>query len=155
VFVTLRTRNEALRGCVGHLEPGHGTLAQEVATCAVACATRDSRFWPVCADELCDLVIEISVLSEPVPVASIESLDPSRYGVVVSCGRRRGVLLPNVDGVHSARDQVRLAASKAGIAPEADGILLERFEVIKLREQAAGSAAEPLAPRTKSRHELN
>jgi len=150
VFVTLRARDDrALRGCVGHVEPGHATLAQEVAACAIACATRDSRFWPVCEDELCDLEIEISLLSPPARVSSVAELDPNRYGIVVSAGTRRGVLLPNVDGVSSAHDQVRLAAAKAGIAPDAEGLVLERFELVKLKERALAPAV------SKARHELN
>jgi AmmeMemoRadiSam system protein A len=145
VFVTLRAPDGGLRGCVGHLEPAHHTLAQEVAACAVACATRDSRFWPVCEGELCDLVLEISMLSPPVKIDGVDALDPHRYGVVVSSGKRRGVLLPNVDGVNSAYDQMRYAAAKAGIALDEEGLALERFEVIKLKERTS----------PKARHELN
>jgi AmmeMemoRadiSam system protein A len=144
VFVTLRGRDGALRGCVGHLEPSHTTLAQEIAACAVACATRDSRFWPVCEGELCDLVLEISMLSPPVKIDGVGALDPERYGVVVTSGTRRGVLLPNVDGVNSAYDQLRFAAAKAGIALDDDGLALERFEVIKLKEHRNPEASHEL-----------
>ena len=158
MFVTLRGRDGALRGCVGHLEPAHTTLAQEIAACAVACATRDSRFWPVCEGELCDLVLEISVLSPPVKVDGVDALDPQRYGVVVSSGARRGVLLPNVDGVNSAYDQMRHAAAKAGIALDEDGLALERFEVVKLKESGSPRArhvAQLTRPEPTSRSQPN
>jgi AmmeMemoRadiSam system protein A len=155
VFVTLRTRDGALRGCVGHLEPGYATLADEIAACAVACATRDTRFSPVGEGELSELDLEISLLSAAEPVRSANELDPDRYGVVVSAGERRGVLLPNVDGVRNAHDQVRLAATKAGIAADAEDVALARFEVIKLKDRAVAPPASRPSALPKARYELN
>jgi len=140
VFVTLRTPDGALRGCIGHIEPALPTLAEEVASCAVSSALRDTRFAPVGADELDDLRIELSLLSQCEPVTSLAELDPARYGVVVSDGNRRGVLLPDIEGVDSAVEQVRIAAKKAGIDPNRD-FDLERFEVMKLRESDAPQTA--------------
>jgi AmmeMemoRadiSam system protein A len=140
VFVTLRTRAGALRGCVGHVEPGFETLTAEVASCAVAAATRDSRFAPVALGELDGLRIELSLLTCPEPLADADALDPARYGVVVASGARRGVLLPAIEGIASAREQVRIACAKAGIAPD-EPASLARFEVLKLLEPAEiGSA---------------
>lgn len=133
VFVTLRDSEGGLRGCIGHLEPHHDTLAEEIASCAVATALHDTRFARVEADELDDLRIELSLLSPAEPVRSLAELDPARYGVIVSRGVRRGVLLPEVEGVTSAEQQVRIAARKAGLELD-DHVDLERFEVIKLRE---------------------
>lgn len=141
-FVTLRSPDGALRGCVGHVEPGFATLAAEVASCAQASATRDSRFLPVQLSELPDLRIELSLLSNPEPISGADALDPERYGVVVAAGARRGVLLPAVEGVTSARDQLRIARLKAGIESQ-EPAELARFEVIKLREPArAGNGQE-------------
>ncbi len=134
VFVTLRTAQGELRGCIGHIEPGLPTLGYEVASCAISSATRDARFAPVELDDLDGLRIEISVLSPPEPIASLDQLDPERFGVVVSSGQARGVLLPGIEGVHTARDQVRIAAAKAGLGPNAP-LQLERFEVRKLCDE--------------------
>jgi len=133
VFVTLRTGAGALRGCVGHVEAGLETLAAEVASCAVAAATRDSRFAPVALGELDDLRIELSLLSCPEPITDADALDPARYGLVVASGPLRGVLLPAIEGIASAREQVRIACVKAGIAP-GEPVSLARFEVLKLLE---------------------
>jgi AmmeMemoRadiSam system protein A len=133
VFVTLYRHGE-LRGCIGHLEPACATLAQEVATCAVASATRDTRFSPVQSDELDALEVEISVLSPPEAIADPSQLDPRRYGVVVSAGTRRGVLLPAIRGIDTARDQVRIAAAKAGLRADTPHTL-ERFAVRKVTDR--------------------
>jgi AmmeMemoRadiSam system protein A len=133
VFVTLRTRQGELRGCIGHIEPMHSTLAEEVAACAVSSAIHDTRFAPVTEHELDGLRIELSLLSAPERVTDRASLDAQRYGVVVSSGQRRGVLLPAIEGVHSVEQQLAIAARKAGIAPDAP-YAMERFEVRKLSD---------------------
>jgi AmmeMemoRadiSam system protein A len=131
VFVTLRESNGQLRGCIGRTHPSEPSLAQEVATAAQSAATSDPRFPPVTRDELGGLSFEVSVLEAPEPAAHLSDLDPDRYGVVVNAEARRGVLLPNVDGVNSAVEQVRIARHKAGIA-EGDSVRLERFRVHKV-----------------------
>jgi AmmeMemoRadiSam system protein A len=133
LFVTLRDASGGLRGCIGHVEPHHDTLAAEVASCAVAAAIHDTRFERVEPDELDDLRIELSLLSASEPVQSLAELDPARYGVIVSRGERRGVLLPEIDGVTSAAQQVSIAAKKAGLELD-EQVALQRFEVQKLRE---------------------
>jgi AmmeMemoRadiSam system protein A len=152
VFVTLRTSAAELRGCVGHVEPMFATLSQEVAACAAAAATRDTRFLPVTPGELAELLIEISLLGESQAVASVAELDPARYGVVVSSGVRRGVLLPGIDGIHTAREQVRVAAAKAGLSA-AQPLSLRRFEVTKLIEQAGAVAGA--SARARGDHDLH
>jgi hypothetical protein len=127
VFVTLR-QDEDLRGCIGHLEPTCAGLREEVATVAVASASNDPRFRPVRAEELPDLRFEISVLEPPEPVPGPEALDPRVWGVVVSSGGRRGVLLPDIDGIDTVDQQVAIARKKAGIRPS-EAVELERFRV--------------------------
>lgn len=133
VFVTLRTREGELRGCIGHLEPECQDLGEEIASCAVSAATRDPRFAPVTRAELDGLTLELSLLSKPEPVSSRAELDERRYGVVVSRGDRRGVLLPDLAGVRDVQEQLAIARKKAGIAP---GLPVEvaRFEVRKVVE---------------------
>ncbi|RMH05210.1 MAG: AmmeMemoRadiSam system protein A [Planctomycetota bacterium] len=136
VFVTLRRRDDgALRGCIGSLEPLHSDLVAETADRAVAAAFSDPRFRPVSAEELPHLAIEVSVLGRREEVAGLEDLDPTRYGVVVTGpGGRRGVLLPAIEGVETAAEQVAIARRKAGIGP-AEPVRLERFPVEKAAEE--------------------
>ena len=105
VFITLRRADGVLRGCIGHVDPLFAGLAEEVADCAAAAATQDTRFARVSPNELPNISIEVSLLSRPEPVADMSQLDPKRYGLVVSSGRARGVLLPNVPGWSAPTDR--------------------------------------------------
>ena len=134
VFVTLRSPSGELRGCIGRTQPSFEALAEEVADCAVSAATRDPRCEPVALEEVDRLRIEVSVLTPPVPVASRAELDPDRYGVVVSLGYRRGVLLPSIEGVDSVAAQLHIAAEKAGIRDD-EPYAIERFEVVKVASE--------------------
>jgi hypothetical protein len=110
-----------------------GGLAEEVAACAAAAATQDTRFPRVAPKELPSIRIEVSLLSKPEPVSDISTLDPKRYGVVVSSGRARGVLLPDVQGVDTVEEQLRIAAAK-GQLPASRAWVIERFEVQKCED---------------------
>ena len=127
VFVSLH-KHGALRGCIGTLEPTCSNAAQEVIQNAISSATRDPRFPPVQASELDDLEISVDVLSTPELIDSIAELDPKRYGVIVQSGWRRGVLLPDLEGVDTAEYQVEIARRKAGIGAH-EAVQLYRFEV--------------------------
>jgi AmmeMemoRadiSam system protein A len=127
VFVSLH-KHGALRGCIGTLEPMRSNAAQEVIQNAISAAARDPRFPPVQAGELDDLEISVDVLSPPEPIESIDELNPKRYGVIVQSGRRRGVLLPDLEGIDTAECQVEIARRKAGIGPS-EPVQLYRFEV--------------------------
>jgi len=126
-FVSLKKKGQ-LRGCIGTLIAVRPTLAEEIRDNAVSAATRDPRFEPVTLEELDDITITVDILSAPEPVSGMEDLDPSHYGVIVRSGERQGVLLPDLPGVSTAGDQVRIARQKAGIG-EGEEIRLERFEV--------------------------
>jgi MEMO1 family protein len=139
VFVTLRDARGELRGCIGHVESLYGTLAEEIAACAAAAATQDTRFARVTPDELPHLTIEISLLSKPEIVTDLSVLDPKRYGVVVSAGRARGVLLPDIEGVDTIEEQLRIAAGK-GHLPAGRTWTIERFTVQK---ECEGRPSEP------------
>lgn len=131
VFVCLKKRG-ALRGCIGTIEPVTENAAQETIRNAVAAATQDSRFPPVQESELPELEYSVDVLCAAEPVEEVGQLDPRRYGVIVSRGARRGLLLPDLEGVDTAGEQIRIAAMKAGIDPE-EGFGIERFEVRRFR----------------------
>jgi AmmeMemoRadiSam system protein A len=135
VFVTLRTLDGALRGCVGSLTPLEADVTSETRRSAVLAATRDPRFPPLRPEELGEVLFEVSVLGPPVAVTDPSELDPNRFGVVVRDPRgRRGLLLPGIPGISSAADQVRVARHKAGIADH-EPVTIERFEVEKFAEE--------------------
>jgi len=127
-FVSLHDRRGNLRGCIGTIEPQQPTVAQEVIQNAISAATRDPRFPPVQPEELEDLDVKVDVLTEPEPIDSKDQLDPKRYGVIVESGWRRGLLLPDLEGVDTAEYQVDIAMRKAGIPP-GEPMQLYRFEV--------------------------
>jgi AmmeMemoRadiSam system protein A len=135
-FVSIKTFKKELRGCIGTIEPVKETLAEELISNAVSSATRDPRFPPVSPEELAHLCYSVDVLSSPEP-AAFEELDPKIYGVIVEdeSGTRRGLLLPDLQGVETARQQVDIAARKAGIAPSTP-LKLSRFRVERFRESA-------------------
>jgi MEMO1 family protein len=131
VFVTLFAPGRELRGCIGHIGPEENVIV-EVAECAVASATGDVRFAPVTRAELDTLTVEVSLLGA-LESASVADLDPLRWGIVVSQGRRRGVLLPAIDGVDSVEDQLAVACRKGHVDRSAP-FQIERFSVLKVAE---------------------
>ncbi len=126
-FVSLH-RHGQLRGCIGTIEPTQPNIVREVIQNAISAATRDPRFPPVRPDELDDLEISVDILGEPEPVQSLADLDPVQYGVIVERGNRRGLLLPNLEGVDTVEEQVDIALRKAGIRP-GEPYRLYRFRV--------------------------
>jgi AmmeMemoRadiSam system protein A/AmmeMemoRadiSam system protein B len=133
-FVCIKTDKGRLRGCIGTIEPTRESLAEEIISNAIGAATRDPRFPPISPSELSYLRYSVDVLYEPEP-ATFDDLDPKVYGVIVedSLGARRGLLLPDIEGVETAREQVEIAARKAGIAPGLP-LKLSRFRVQRFRE---------------------
>lgn len=129
VFVSLKKYGE-LRGCIGTISPVTASIAEEILRNAVSAAVEDPRFPPVKEDELMDLVLSVDVLSDPEPVSSTEELDVKRYGVIVSSGRRRGLLLPNLERIDTVDKQLSIARKKAGIYDN-EKIKIERFEVVR------------------------
>jgi len=129
VFVTLHEEGR-LRGCIGTISPSRENIAEEIRSNAVSACSRDPRFQPVRPAELDRLEYSVDVLEEPEEIDGPEQLDVKEYGVIVSSGHRRGLLLPNLEGVDTVEDQIRIARQKAGIAPteRAD---LQRFKVTR------------------------
>lgn len=147
-FVSLKITSGDLRGCIGTIEPARNSLAEELIVNAISAATRDPRFPPVTSDELSSLRYSVDVLSAPEPT-HFEDLDPTVYGVIVedADGIRRGLLLPDIQGVETARQQVDIATRKAGIAPGTP-LKLSRFRVERFRE----SALQPRPLQSRSTH---
>lgn len=133
-FVSIKTHDGDLRGCIGTIEPLKSNLAKELIANAINAAMRDPRFDPVSAEELAGLRYSVDILGAPEPV-EFEDLDPKIYGVIVEdeSGRFRGLLLPDIAGVETARQQVDIAARKAGIA-RGERLKLSRFRVERYRE---------------------
>ena len=130
-FVSIHKQGR-LRGCIGTIAPTRNSLAEEIIHNAVSACSRDPRFAPVRADELKWLEINVDVLGAPEDIASEAELDVKRYGVIVSRGSRRGLLLPDLEGVDTVRQQVDIARQKAGIGPT-ERVELQRFEVVRHR----------------------
>ncbi len=136
VFVSIH-KNGDLRGCIGTIEPVQRSIAKEIISNALAASTRDPRFPPVQKQELANLEINVDVLGEAEPVSSYAELDPERYGVIVEKGCRRGLLLPDLEGVDTVEDQVQIARHKAGIRDREEGVRMYRFEVIRHEADAS------------------
>ena len=130
-FVSLHVDGR-LRGCIGTIAPTRENVAWEIVQNAVSAGTRDPRFPEVQAQELDDLEYSVDVLGEPEPVDSAAQLDPRQYGVIVSCGQRRGLLLPDLEGVDTVEQQLDIARHKGGISPQ-EPYQIQRFRVVRHR----------------------
>ena len=129
VFVSIH-KNGDLRGCIGTIIPITKCIAHEIINNAISASTEDPRFNPVTVDELKDLEINVDVLTLPEDIEDKTMLDPKKYGVIVRSGFKRGVLLPDLEGVDTIDEQISIAKQKAGIN-ENEKIELQRFEVIR------------------------
>jgi hypothetical protein len=127
VFVSIHKRG-ALRGCIGTFEPQQENVAEEIITNAISSATRDPRFSPIAPEELKDLDYSVDVLTMPEPVEDESQLDPRKYGVIVEAGWRKGLLLPDLEGVDTVEYQIDICRQKGGISPD-EPVKLYRFEV--------------------------
>ena len=132
VFVSIH-KNGELRGCIGTFEPTRENVAEEIVANAISAATRDPRFPPVSSSELPSLDYNVDILTSPEPVESVEDLDAKKYGVIVECGGRRGLLLPDLEGVETVAQQIGICRMKAGIGPS-EPVRLYRFEVRRFGE---------------------
>ena len=131
-FVTLRAFEGQLRGCVGTIEPSRENLAQEIIHNSISAATRDPRFNPVEVSELPFLSYGVDVLSKPERVGGPEDLDPSRYGVIIESleSKRRGLLLPRIEGIDTVEQQWLAVHVKAGLSL-GERVRVERFTVTR------------------------
>ncbi len=129
VFVSIK-KNGSLRGCIGATEPTMDNLAREIIHYSVQAGTEDPRFPSIEENELDDLIYSVDVLMKPEPLEDPSGLDPSTFGVIVQKGHRRGLLLPNLEGVDTVEDQLRIALNKAGIGPDED-YSIQRFKVVR------------------------
>jgi hypothetical protein len=131
VFVSLKKHGQ-LRGCIGTFEPTQASVAEEIIQNAISSATGDPRFSPVSPSELGSLDYSVDVLTHPEEVEDASQLDAKKYGVIVESGLRRGLLLPDLEGVDGVDIQIAICRQKAGIMP-AEPVKLYRFEVRRYR----------------------
>lgn len=127
-FVSIKSE-AGLRGCIGTIFPTRSTLIAEIEDNAIKACSEDPRFDPVDESELPNLHISVDVLEPPEAISSMDELDPAVYGVIVTADYKKGLLLPMLEGVDTAQEQVRIAKSKAGITDEL--FTMERFRVIR------------------------
>lgn len=133
-FVTLMENGE-LRGCIGTIEPVYDNLALEIINNAIAAGTEDPRFPPLRADELPYLDYTVEVLGPIELVRDLSELDPRVYGVVAQSSvrpLRKGVLLPDIEGVDTVEEQIRICRLKAGIS-SSEPIILYKFRTEKFK----------------------
>lgn len=133
-FVSIHKEGE-LRGCIGIIEAVQENIACEIIENAISAAVRDPRFYPIAPDELPQLQYSVDILGEPEVIASVEELDVKRYGVIVTKGSRNGLLLPDLEGIDTPEQQVAVARQKAGIGADEEGVILERFRVVRHGEK--------------------
>lgn len=129
VFVSLK-KDGMLRGCIGTIVSTTDSIADEIINNAISAGTKDPRFEAITEDELPEIVYSVDVLGEAEPINSIDELDAKKYGVIVTKGNRRGLLLPNLEGVNTPKEQIEIALSKAGIK-ESENFSIQRFEVVR------------------------
>ncbi len=129
VFVSIKKEGR-LRGCIGTTQPTRENIAQEIIANAISAAVRDPRFNPIAPHELSDLTISVDVLFPAEDIKSKDELDVKEYGVIVSSGFKRGLLLPNLEGVNTVDYQVEIALEKAGIDPS-ENYKMQRFKVVR------------------------
>ena len=119
-----------LRGCIGTILSTKKNLAEEIIYNAVSAVSEDPRFEAVEEDELKWLDINVDVLGEPEKIESKDQLDVKIFGVIVQSGNKRGLLLPDLDGVDTVEDQISIAMRKGGISPGSKTDLF-RFQVVR------------------------
>ncbi len=129
VFVSIK-KNGRLRGCIGTIQAMQESIAEEIIENAISASTKDPRFPRIEPEELDELTISVDVLGDTEDIASKDELDVKRYGVIVTKGYRRGLLLPNLEGVDTVEEQISIAKQKAGIGDDEE-VMLQRFQVVR------------------------
>lgn len=130
VFVSLH-RLGGLRGCIGTTEPTTDNIALEIRQNALSAALEDPRFEPLELNELADLQISVDVLNPAQLIKKQTELNVKKYGIIVEHGYKRGLLLPDIEGIDSVTEQIEIACQKAGINPLKDKFDIYKFTVTR------------------------
>ncbi|PKM57195.1 MAG: hypothetical protein CVU98_07375 [Firmicutes bacterium HGW-Firmicutes-3] len=126
-FVSIHKEGN-LRGCIGTIEAVCKDLLDEIIHNAISACSSDPRFNPIEEKELTTLEIKVDRLYPSEKIESMDDLDVKKYGVIVEEGYKRGLLLPNLEGIDTTLQQVEIAKKKAGIIKDSS-FTLYRFEV--------------------------
>lgn len=133
-FVSIKTSNNELRGCIGTIQATRDSVIDEVMNNAISAAIRDPRFSPIDQTELDKLKYSVDILHEPEKVTDFNQLDPKIYGIIVSCAAgKQALLLPDLEGLDTVERQVVGCMKKAGILPE-EKLFIQRFKVDRFSE---------------------
>ncbi len=136
VFITIKKESK-LRGCIGTYLPTKKNIAEEIIDNTISVVSKDYRFGKVEEEELNLLSYEVSILEKPKLVEKIETLDPKKYGIIVeeNNSKKSGLLLPDIDGINTVKEQLIIACKKAGIEFKKKGdISIYCFKVEKYKE---------------------
>jgi AmmeMemoRadiSam system protein A len=128
-------RKRALRGCIGTYLPTKENIAQEIIYNAIAAASEDYRFGPIQPEELPFLSYTVYILGKPKSIKNIKELNPKKYGIIVKSGNKSGLLLPDLEGINTAEQQISIACAKAGIDPQNEKITIYKFTTEKYAEK--------------------
>lgn len=131
VFVSIKKKGK-LRGCIGTVEPIRSNFAEEIIHNAVKAGVNDPRFQPVKLEEIPELDFSVDVLLSPEPVEDLSQLNPKEFGIIVKKGPRKGLLLPDLEGIETVQDQLAAALRKANIDPS-DDYTIQKFRVKRLK----------------------
>ena len=133
-FVSIKqTDTGELRGCIGTISPVKSSLGEEIISNAIAAAVKDPRFPPLSGDELSHVTISVDILSPPQQINGADELNPSEFGVIIEKDLKRGVLLPDLDGITTVEQQLAIASRKAGIC-SLRGATIYKFTVSRYTE---------------------
>lgn len=127
VFVSIHDRG-GLRGCMGNTVGFEINLGNEIIAMAIKAAHQDPRFDAIETEELKNLKISVDLLSKAELVSDLSILDPKKFGIIVSSEYKQGLLLPDLAGIYSVEEQLKIALNKAGIK-EQEPYTIHKFTV--------------------------
>jgi AmmeMemoRadiSam system protein A len=132
-FVTIKTEQNKLRGCIGTIYPVYENLYNEIIKNAVSSAFFDNRFSPLTLSETEHIKISVEVLSTPEKIEQTTLLNPKIYGAIIKDkNNRTGVLLPGIEGIETIEEQIKIIKKKAGIfQTDLSGLTIYRFTTDK------------------------
>lgn len=134
VFVSIKTKSDELRGCIGTIISTRENIMLEIINNAVSASTKDPRFPEIIEEELANLKYSVDILHPPENIASVEELDPKNYGIIVISEKgKQGLLLPDLEGVDTVEQQIRICQSKAGMSPN-EQFYVQKFKVDRYSE---------------------
>jgi AmmeMemoRadiSam system protein A len=133
VFVTIE-KGGNLRGCIGTYLPARENVGEEIIHNAISAATEDWRFGKVSKTELPHLSYMVYILGKPERVSDISELDPKKYGVILRAQDRCGLLLPDLEGVDTVAEQLKICCQKGNIILKEDNPTIYRFTVEKYED---------------------